>query len=289
MRLRCRAERVVPTRARRHHRPTTDFARDTGVIVRPDEATQVADAIMRVFIEHGNRTDRNKSRMKYVLDAWGMEKYIAHVEEKLGRALVKVPAEAVEHRPDFDRSSHIGVHPQKQTGLNWIGVVLPVGRLTTMQMRGLAKVAQDFGDGDIRLTVWQNLLISGVADAKVVEAQAAIAALGLATEANLGPCRAGGLHWSDRLPFRGRAYQGAGGGDCLLVRGARRHGYAGEHSSHRLPSLLRAALYRRHRSHRLQRSRSARATMPSRSRAITSLSAAASARRRASAARSIAM
>nr|ART38599.1 G393 [uncultured bacterium] len=160
-----------------------DFAKDTGVIVRPEEATQVADAIVRVFIEHGNRTDRNKSRLKYVLDAWGLAKYVAHVEEKLGRALTKVPAEAIRPRPDFDRSCHIGVHAQKQAGLNWIGVVLPVGRLTVAQMRGLAKVAQDFGDGDIRLTVWQNLLISGVADGNVAAAEAAIDALGLTTKA----------------------------------------------------------------------------------------------------------
>ncbi len=118
---------------------------------------------MRVYIEHGNRTDRNKARLKYVLDAWGLEKYIAHVEEKLGRKLTKVPAEAIAPRPAYDRAAHIGVHAQKQTGLNWIGVVLPVARLTTAQMRGLAKIAQSFGDGDVRLTVWQNLLISGVA------------------------------------------------------------------------------------------------------------------------------
>lgn len=166
-----------------------DFARDTGVILKPEEATPIADAIVRVYIEHGDRTDRNKARLKYVLDAWGFEKFLAHVEEKLGRKLVRVPAEAIAPRPGFDRTAHIGVHPQKQTGLNWIGVVFPVGKMDTTQMRGLAKVAQDFGDGDIRLTVWQNLLISGVADARVKDAVAAIEALGLKTEAT--PIRAG--------------------------------------------------------------------------------------------------
>ena len=166
-----------------------DFVRDTGVILKPEEATPIADAIVRVFIEHGDRTDRNKARLKYVLDAWGFEKFLAHVEEKLGRKLVHVTAEAIAPRPAFDRSAHIGVHPQKQAGLNWIGVVFPVGKIDTAQMRGLAKVAQEFGDGDIRLTVWQNLLISGVADARVREAVAAIEALGLKTEAT--PIRAG--------------------------------------------------------------------------------------------------
>jgi ferredoxin-nitrite reductase len=166
-----------------------DFARDTGVIVKPEEATKVADAIVRVYIEHGNRTDRNKARLKYVLDAWGLEKFIAHVEEKLGRKLVKVAAEAIVPRPMFDRAAHIGVHKQKQAGFNWIGVVLPVAKLTAAQMRALAKIAQDFGDGDIRLTVWQNLLISGVADGKVADAEAAIEAIGLPAKAT--PIRAG--------------------------------------------------------------------------------------------------
>jgi ferredoxin-nitrite reductase len=75
------------------------------------------------------------------------------------------------------------VHAQKQADLNWIGVVLPVGRLTGPQLRGLAKIAADLGDGDIRLTVWQNLLISGVPDGKVALAEAAVAALGLTTKA----------------------------------------------------------------------------------------------------------
>jgi ferredoxin-nitrite reductase len=160
-----------------------DFAKDTGVIVRPEEATEVADAIVRVYIEHGNRTDRAKARLKYVLDAWGLEKFIAHVEEKLGRALTKVPTEAIAPRPVVDRVAHIGVHKQKQAGLNWIGVLFPVGKFTADQMRGVARIAQDLGDGDIRLTVWQNLLLSGVRDENVASAEAAIAALGLTTKA----------------------------------------------------------------------------------------------------------
>ena len=161
-----------------------DFARDTGVIVRPAEATQVADAVVRVFIDGGDRTDRTKARLKYVLDAWGFEKYLAAVEEKLGRKLVRVAAEAIAPRPAADRFAHIGVHPQKQEGLNWIGVVLPVGKITAAQMRGLAQLAAQLGDGDIRLTVWQNLLLSGVPAEKVEQTIAAIDALSLSTRAS---------------------------------------------------------------------------------------------------------
>ncbi len=166
-----------------------DFARETGVIVKPEDATMVADAIVRVFIETGDRTNRLKARLKYVLDLMGMEKFMAAVEEKFGRELARVPAEAILTRPAFDRMAHIGVHRQKQSGLNWIGVALPVGKLTCAEMRGLAKIAGDLGDGEIRLTVWQNLLLSGVRDENVALVTAAIEKLGLAVAAS--PIRAG--------------------------------------------------------------------------------------------------
>src|SRR2546429_758964 len=156
-----------------------DFARETGIVVRPADATKVADAIVRVFIDLGDRTNRLKARLKYVIDGMGMEKFLAAVEEKLGHALTRVPSEAFAPRQVFDRMAHIGVHQQKQSGLNWIGVALPLGKVTCEQMRGLAKIAQDLGDGDIRLTVWQNLLIPGVRDENVGLAVAAIEAMGL--------------------------------------------------------------------------------------------------------------
>jgi len=163
-----------------HH----SFAGDTGVLVKPAEATVVADAVVRVFIDHGDRTDRTKARLKYVLDRMGVEKFLGLMEEKLGRKLTRAVPGAVAPRLPFSRTGHIGIHPQKQEGLNWIGVVIPVGRMTVAQMKGLADIARDLGDGDIRLTVWQNLLISGVRSAKLGEAKARIETLGLAIETN---------------------------------------------------------------------------------------------------------
>src|SRR4051794_7141162 len=157
-----------------------DFAKATGIIVKPADATKVADAIVRVFIDHGDRTNRLKARLKYVIDGMGMEKFLAFVEGKFGRALTRVPPEALAPRPAFDRTAHIGVHRQKQQGLNWVGVSLPLGRITCEQMRGLAGIARNLGDGELRLTVWQNLLLSGVRDDNVALAVAAIEATGLA-------------------------------------------------------------------------------------------------------------
>ena len=117
----------------------TDFARDTGVIVKPADATKVADAIVRVFIEHGDRTNRNKARLKYVLDAMGFEKY----PRRWSRRSSAGSSSAC--RPRRSRRGPCSTAPpisaciaQKQAGLHWIGVVLPVGKLTAAQMRGLA-------------------------------------------------------------------------------------------------------------------------------------------------------
>ena len=162
-----------------HH----DIARDTGIVLSPADSTKVADAIVRVFIENGDRTNRAKARLKYVLDTWGFDRFLAAVEEKLGCKLDRVEAAHVKPRPQADRMAHLGVHKQKQEGLNWIGLVLPVGKMTAEQMQGIAALARELGDGDIRLTVWQNLIVSGIADARVPEALQRIEALGLSAKA----------------------------------------------------------------------------------------------------------
>jgi ferredoxin-nitrite reductase len=160
------------------------FAGDSGVLVKPADATKVADAVVRAFIDTGDRTDRTKARLKYVLERLGVEKFLGLVEEKLGRKLDRAAPDTLLPRPPFDRAAHIGIYPQKQDGLYWIGVALPTGRLTVAQMKGLAEVARSCGDGDIRLTVWQNLLISGVALEKIDAAKWLIESLGLAIEAS---------------------------------------------------------------------------------------------------------
>ena len=176
----------------------------------------------------------------------------------------------------FDRMAHIGVHKQKQEGLNWIGVALPLGKVTCEQMRGLAKIAQDLGDGDIRLTVWQNLLIPGVRDDNVALATAAIEAIGLAIEDLATPRRPDRLHRPRRLQIRPCRHQAHGRQDRRLVRSARADRDADQHPSDRLPPFLRAALHQRYRHDRRAHSRSAIPT--TRSMAFISSRAAASVR-----------
>ncbi len=161
-----------------------DLARDTGIILRPGEAVKVADAIVRVFIVHGNRTNRNKARLKYLLDDWGFEKFLSEVELVLGWKMTRIDASLVKDRPVHNRSAHIGVHAQRQIGLFYLGVALPLGKITGPQIREIAAVAREFGDGDIRLSVWQNLLISGIPEAKIEQAKDRILWAGLRVEAS---------------------------------------------------------------------------------------------------------
>ena len=196
------------------------FAGDTGVLVKPADATIVADAVVRVFIDLGDRTDRNKARLKYVLDKIGVEKFLALMEEKLGRRLDRATSGALAPRPPFSRTAHIGVHAQKQDDLHWLGVVVPVGHLTVAQMKGIAAISQEFGDGDIRLTVWQNLLISGVSSDKLEAAQAKVMALGLATRGQRYSLGADSVHRQYWLQIRRIRHQTSCGGNSALVRDA---------------------------------------------------------------------
>ncbi len=155
------------------------FASDCGLLLRPDQLVAVAAAMVRVFAEHGDRTDRKKARLKYLVDRWGMAKFVEESEKKLAFPLIHVDASECEPRGPIDRAGHLGVRAQSQPGLHYIGVVVPVGWLPAGQARALADVAESFGSGELRLTVWQNLLIPNIPAEHVEAACEAIRAAGL--------------------------------------------------------------------------------------------------------------
>ena len=155
------------------------FAEDCGLLLRPEQTVAVAAAMIRVFNENGDRTDRKKARLKYLVDRWGVEKFLAETEKLLAFPLIRFAAENCEPRHAIDRAGHIGIHAQRQSGLNYIGIAVPVGRLPVKQMRALADAADQFGSGELRLTVWQNLLIPNIPSERVDEALAAIRAADL--------------------------------------------------------------------------------------------------------------
>ena len=157
------------------------FARDLGVLVKPAEVNKVVSAVVRVYIANGNRTDRKKARLKHLLEKWTLEQYLAETEKLLGFALQRAPFDAAEMKyPSQDLPhTHIGDYPQKQRGLNYVGVTIPVGQITAKQMIRLAEIADLYGSGEVRLTVWQNLIIPNIPDAFVPTVRRALEKAGL--------------------------------------------------------------------------------------------------------------
>lgn len=166
------------------------LASDAGILVKPSEAVAVAAAMIRVFIRHGDRTDRKKARLKYLVDNWGVVRFLEETQKLLAFRLVALPKDRCHPRPPALKHGHIGVYRQKQRGRNYLGVVIPVGVMTTRQMRRLADLAANYGTGQLRLTPWQNLLIPDVPDAFVETVKRQLVRIGFHHEAS---AIAGGL------------------------------------------------------------------------------------------------
>lgn len=153
------------------------FASDLGVIVPPAEINKVVIAIVRVFIEKGCRTNRKRARLKHLLEKIPQDEFRSLVEKKLGFELRRAPYDATQVRWAAQElpHSHIGDFPQKQHGLNYVGASCPVGQITPKQMLRVAELAELYGSGEVRLTVWQNFIIPNVPDAYVPTLKAALA------------------------------------------------------------------------------------------------------------------
>lgn len=138
------------------------FAKDCGILIRPEQCLAVAAAMIRVFVENGDRTNRGKARLKYLIDKWGEERFLEETQQKLDFELGRLPLVECEMRRPVRRHGHLGVYPQAQDGLSYVGVGIPVGKLLPEQMKAIASLSRRYGNGEIRLTVWQNLLIPNV-------------------------------------------------------------------------------------------------------------------------------
>ena len=160
-----------------------DLAADTQIIIAPDQAIDFAVSVLRVFIHHGHRGDRQQARLKYVIERLGLSAFVDAIVADFGRPVLHSAPSSSNIRPT-NRMAHIGVHPQQQSGLNYAGVCLTGGRLTPPQMRGLAELARNFGSGALALTVWQNIIVRDLPDDVLPAFQKDLTALGLTTVAS---------------------------------------------------------------------------------------------------------
>ena len=131
--------------------------------VRPYEVVEVALRCLEVFRDEGPRESRLDARLKALLKQHGIAWFRQAVEERLGRPLP--PAGRSELRRHG--GDHIGVHRQRQSGRAYLGLCVPAGRITGGQLRELARLADGYGAGELRLTADQNVLIPYVAESAV--------------------------------------------------------------------------------------------------------------------------
>ncbi|MDX2099974.1 MAG: ferredoxin--nitrite reductase [Leptolyngbyaceae cyanobacterium bins.59] len=134
------------------------------VWVDPRDVVALCEAILLVYRNNGPRANRQKSRLMWLIDEWGIDKFRSEVEKQMGHSL---HAAAPRDEILWDKRDHIGIHAQKQPGLNYVGLHVPVGRLQAHDMFDLARLAEVYGSGEIRLTVEQNILIPNIPDSRL--------------------------------------------------------------------------------------------------------------------------
>ena len=137
------------------------------MFVRPSQVTALCRAILTVFRDNGSRAVRGKARLWYLIDEWGIDRFRDEVTKALGEQMPSAGACQLYRHPDPLEQDHVGVHPQIQEGLSYVGMVAPTGRVTADQLFDLAGLADRYGNREIRLTNDQNVIIPNVPDERV--------------------------------------------------------------------------------------------------------------------------
>jgi sulfite reductase (ferredoxin) len=150
--------------------------------VRQEQAEEVCIKITEIFREQTVlRESRTTARLKFLFlkHGWTAESFLAELEKRMGFKFDPAPAEVV---PGDQYRDHTGVHPQKEKGLNYVGLTVLRGRLTGDQLYALADLADKYGAGDLRCTIQQNIILMGVPSEKVHDLIAEISKLELHVE-----------------------------------------------------------------------------------------------------------
>ena len=133
-----------------------------------NEVVELAGAILTVYTENGLteglRVNRAKARLMWLVETWGLEKFRAEVEKELNYPLQDA---AEKDAITMDKRDHLGVHPQTQEGYSYVGIHVPVGHLHADDLYEFARLADVYGNGEIRATVEQNFIIPFVGNEKV--------------------------------------------------------------------------------------------------------------------------
>ena len=138
-------------------------ASSLNVFVEPFEAVATVIELVKIFRDHGPREVRAKSRFAFLIKEWGVCRLRSELVTRLGHEL--------EFRGRDMRGSghsdHLGVVAQRQAALVAVGLCVPTGRVNPDQLEELARLADEYGDGEIRFTIGQNAIIPNVRNDRV--------------------------------------------------------------------------------------------------------------------------
>ncbi|MEG3863980.1 precorrin-3B synthase, partial [Microcoleus sp. herbarium12] len=157
---------------------------ETGIIIEESQCISVLASLTNAYLEYTKNQQRingKKPRLRHLIGDWGTEKYLKKVEKNLPLALRRESIELSERA--IAPNSNLGIHTQRQSDFSYIGIALPLGKLESKQLRNLANLAKNLSGSTLRLTPWQNLLISDIPNSEVFEVNQQIADLGLHSSA----------------------------------------------------------------------------------------------------------
>jgi ferredoxin-nitrite reductase len=156
-------------------------SRDTGILLLPQECLPVLATLAEVYLSCIDPTSHRKPRLREVINDLGEQNYLQAVQQHLPFSLIKknLPSPPASLYSQGEKFQHLGIHPQSQPDLFYLGVLLPLGRLESWQFRSLADLAAKYGSGTLRLTPWQNLLIPDIPQVLLAEVTRKIHDLGL--------------------------------------------------------------------------------------------------------------
>ncbi|KYZ74935.1 ferredoxin--nitrite reductase [Anaerosporomusa subterranea] len=138
------------------------MAQDLDLFVLPSEVLSVAKAVATIFRDFGYREKRNHARLKFLLQDWGVEKF----QEELINRTGPLASRGKDLTVDWNAGCSYGLHQQVQSGLNYLGLSIPLGRFYADEIEELATIAETYGDGSIRTTNSQDLILPNIPDAK---------------------------------------------------------------------------------------------------------------------------
>ncbi|KAG5010771.1 hypothetical protein JHK82_019412 [Glycine max] len=135
--------------------------------VSADDVIPLCKAVLEAYRDLGFRGNRQKTRMMWLIDELGIEVFRSEVEKRMpGKQLERASEEELVKKK-WERRDYLGVHPQKQDGLSYVGIHIPVGRVQADDMDELARLVDKYGTGELRLTVEQNIIIPNVDSNKI--------------------------------------------------------------------------------------------------------------------------